>query len=76
MSVFSSLRYCLGDPTDYTAIWLALVFTPFGMFFDLMDGKVARWRGKASLMGQELDSLADLVGFLVYHTAEYATSRG
>lgn len=28
-----------------------------------MDGKVARWRGKSSLMGQELDSLADLVSF-------------
>lgn len=34
---------------------------PFGLFFDFMDGKVARWRGKSSLMGQELDSLADLV---------------
>merc|ERR1712000_269720 len=63
MSIFSSLRYCLGDPTDYGAIWLALIFTPLGMFFDLMDGKVARWRGKASLMGQELDSLADLISF-------------
>jgi len=63
MSVFSSLRYCLGDPTDYTSIWLALAFTPFGLFFDFMDGKVARWRKKASLMGQELDSLADLISF-------------
>lgn len=26
-----------------------------------MDGKVARWRKKSSMMGQELDSLADLV---------------
>jgi CDP-diacylglycerol--serine O-phosphatidyltransferase len=34
---------------------------PFGLFFDFMDGKVARWRGKASMLGQELDSLADLV---------------
>ena len=34
---------------------------PFGLFFDFMDGKVARWRKKSSLMGQELDSLADLV---------------
>jgi len=34
---------------------------PFGLFFDFMDGKVARWRNKSSLMGQELDSLADLV---------------
>jgi len=36
---------------------------PFGLFFDFMDGKVARWRKKASLMGQELDSLADLISF-------------
>jgi phosphatidylserine synthase len=34
---------------------------PLGLFFDFMDGRVARWRGKSSLMGQELDSLADLV---------------
>lgn len=34
---------------------------PFGLFFDFMDGKIARWRKKSSLMGQELDSLADLV---------------
>lgn len=61
MSVFSSLRYCLGDSSEKGAIWAALSFMPFGLFFDFMDGKVARWRGKASLMGQELDSLADLV---------------
>ena len=61
MSVFSSLRYCLGDPNEYGAIWTALAFMPFGLFFDFMDGKIARWRSKSSLMGQELDSLADLV---------------
>ncbi|KAJ5770037.1 CDP-alcohol phosphatidyltransferase [Penicillium nucicola] len=63
MSVFSSMRYCLGDPTDYGAIWAALAFMPFGLFFDFMDGKIARWRKKSSLMGQELDSLADLISF-------------
>jgi CDP-diacylglycerol--serine O-phosphatidyltransferase len=36
---------------------------PFGLFFDFFDGKVARWRKKSSLMGQELDSLADLVRY-------------
>lgn len=61
MSVFSSMRYCLGDPSDYGALWAALGFMPFGLFFDFMDGKIARWRKKSSLMGQELDSLADLV---------------
>lgn len=61
MSVFSSLRYCLGDPTDKHNLYLALAFLPFGLFFDFMDGRVARWRKKSSMMGQELDSLADLV---------------
>ena len=62
MSIFSSMRYCLSpDPTDLTNLWAALAFMPFGLFFDFFDGKVARWRGKSSLMGQELDSLADLV---------------
>lgn len=61
MSIFSSMRYCLGAPTDRGNLWAALAFMPFGLFFDFMDGKVARWRKKSSLMGQELDSLADLV---------------
>ncbi|KAJ8608942.1 hypothetical protein MRB53_039381 [Persea americana] len=54
------MSYCLGDAHDLSNLWLALAFMPFGLFFDFMDGKVARWRGKSSLMGQELDSLADL----------------
>ena len=64
MSVFSSLRYCTqDDPFNYTNLYFALGFIPLGLFFDFMDGKVARWRERASLMGQELDSLADLVCF-------------
>jgi len=63
MSIFSSLRYCVGDPQNYGNLYWALGFIPLGLFFDFMDGKVARWRKKASLMGQELDSLADLVSF-------------
>jgi CDP-diacylglycerol--serine O-phosphatidyltransferase len=64
MSVFSSLRYCVqADTSNHTNLYLALGFIPLGLFFDFMDGKVARWRKKASLMGQELDSLADLVCF-------------
>lgn len=38
-------------------------FVPLGLFFDFFDGRVARWRNKSSLMGQELDSLADLISF-------------
>ena len=61
MSIFSSMRYCLGPASAHANLWAALAFMPFGLFFDFMDGKVARWRKKSSLMGQELDSLADLV---------------
>ena len=66
MSIISSMKYCLGPSDNYGYIWAALGFMPFGLFFDFMDGKVARWRGKSSLMGQELDSLADLVGFRTF----------
>lgn len=61
------MRYCLGDPSDFGNLWAALGFMPFGLFFDFMDGKVARWRKKASMMGQELDSLADLVRLEEFH---------
>lgn len=78
MSVFSSLRYCLQDDYSRGNIYAALAFLPFGLFFDFMDGKVARWRKKSSMMGQELDSLADLVR---YHSREiyihtHASIRG
>lgn len=60
------MRYLLSQPDDYTNLRLALGFMPFGLFFDFFDGKVARWRHKSSLMGQELDSLADLVSHTPY----------
>lgn len=73
LSIFSSLRYCIqlagaGSSAEAaaaatTTIYWALGFLPLGLFFDFMDGKVARWRKKSSMMGQELDSLADLVSF-------------
>jgi phosphatidylserine synthase len=68
MSIISSMRYCLGPPDAYGHIWAALGFMPLGLFFDFMDGRVARWRGKSSLMGQELDSLADLVSEVLVAT--------
>ena len=38
-----------------------MAFPLAGLMFDFMDGKVARWRKSSSMLGQELDSLADLV---------------
>lgn len=35
----------------------------YGLCFDIFDGRVARWTGLSSLLGQQLDSLADLISF-------------
>ncbi|KAG5439963.1 hypothetical protein PCANB_000245 [Pneumocystis canis] len=69
MSVFSSMKYCLGDPLDTTWLWKSITLMPLGLCFDFLDGRVARWRKKSSLMGKELDSLADLVSFGVAPSA-------
>jgi CDP-diacylglycerol--serine O-phosphatidyltransferase len=58
-SVLSSMRYLISN--DVRDLHYALVLMPLGMLFDFMDGRVARWRNNSSLLGQELDSLADLV---------------
>jgi CDP-diacylglycerol--serine O-phosphatidyltransferase len=58
-SIFSSARYLLTNDEDY--LWSALAFPLAGLMFDFFDGKVARWRKESSMLGQELDSLADLV---------------
>lgn len=58
-SIFSSARYLLTNDVDY--LWFALALPLAGLMFDFFDGKVARWRKSSSMLGQELDSLADLV---------------
>ena len=63
-SVFSSGRYLLTKDEAY--LWSALVLPLAGLLFDFFDGKVARWRQSSSLLGQELDSLADLVRMLPF----------
>ncbi|KAH7889281.1 hypothetical protein F5I97DRAFT_1802188 [Phlebopus sp. FC_14] len=60
-SIFSSAQYLLTNDDDY--LWWALALPLAGLMFDFMDGKVARWRKSSSLLGQELDSLADLISF-------------
>ncbi|TFY81762.1 hypothetical protein EWM64_g2246 [Hericium alpestre] len=60
-SLFSSCRYLLTNDESYLTFALALPYA--GLFFDFLDGKVARWRKSSSMLGQELDSLADLVSF-------------
>ena len=68
MSVFSSARYLLSSDPKF--MWLALTYPLAGMIFDAMDGKVARWRNESSMLGQELDSLADSVSPFINPTAQ------
>jgi CDP-diacylglycerol--serine O-phosphatidyltransferase len=44
-------------------VYAAGTFIVLALFFDVMDGRVARWRHQASVMGRELDSLADVISF-------------
>jgi CDP-diacylglycerol--serine O-phosphatidyltransferase len=43
----------------YAACGLVLI----AMVFDVLDGRIARWRQKTSELGRELDSLADVISF-------------
>jgi len=60
-SIFMSAKYLVTNDEDY--LWSALLFPYAGLMFDFLDGKVARWRNESSMLGQELDSLADLISF-------------
>src|SRR5580765_6313379 len=44
-------------------LWIAIGLSPFALFFDFADGRVARWRRKSSALGADLDSLADVISF-------------
>ena len=42
---------------------MAAVLIPLAAVFDVLDGRVARWRQSQSALGRELDSLADSISF-------------
>ncbi|HEY2945130.1 MAG TPA: CDP-alcohol phosphatidyltransferase family protein [Vicinamibacteria bacterium] len=44
-------------------LYAAGAFVAAALVFDVMDGRVARWRHRASPLGRELDSLADVISF-------------
>jgi CDP-diacylglycerol--serine O-phosphatidyltransferase len=54
-------------------LWAAAM-APLALLFDVLDGRIARWRQTHSSLGRELDSLADIVSFGVAPAAlGYAT---
>ena len=44
-------------------VYYACALVLAALVFDIFDGRVARWRRKSSLLGRELDSLADVISF-------------
>jgi CDP-diacylglycerol---serine O-phosphatidyltransferase len=42
---------------------LATLLVPLALVFDVLDGRIARWRHQQSSLGRELDSLADVISF-------------
>jgi CDP-diacylglycerol---serine O-phosphatidyltransferase len=60
-ALFSMLSYLQSGEVRHVYFACGLVFA--AMIFDVLDGRIARWRQKHSSLGRELDSLADIISF-------------
>ena len=60
-ALFSVMSYLQSG--DHMHIYLACAMVVVALVFDVLDGRIARWRQKSSAMGRELDSLADVISF-------------
>lgn len=60
-ALFSMMSYIHTGEVRHVYFACALVFV--ALVFDVVDGRVARWRQTSSAMGRELDSLADVISF-------------
>lgn len=60
-AMFSMMTYL--QTSDVIHIYFACALVLAALVFDVLDGRIARWRQKTSAMGRELDSLADVISF-------------
>ena len=60
-ALFSMLSYIQTSDVRHVYFACGMVFA--ALVFDVLDGRIARWRQKSSGMGRELDSLADVISF-------------
>jgi CDP-diacylglycerol--serine O-phosphatidyltransferase len=60
-ALFSVMTFLQTGDTRH--IWFACGLIPAALVFDVLDGRIARWRQKSSELGRELDSLADVISF-------------
>src|SRR4051812_24410412 len=60
-SIFLAVEFLASEATrDFLT---AAALLPVALVFDVLDGRVARWRRTHSPLGRELDSLADVISF-------------
>jgi CDP-diacylglycerol--serine O-phosphatidyltransferase len=60
-ALFSVMSYLQTQQVFH--LYLACGLVPAALVFDVLDGRIARWRQRSSAMGRELDSLADVISF-------------
>jgi len=60
-AVLAFMRFAMDRQNAF--FWLGTALLPIALIMDALDGRIARRRGMASPLGQELDSLADVVSF-------------
>ena len=60
-AIFAAMRFLQDGKVGYLLWGMALV--PVAFVLDALDGNVARWRQQQSVLGRELDSLADVISF-------------
>ena len=60
-ALFSTMTYLQNG--DIRHINFACTLLVAALVFDVLDGRIARWRQKTSDIGRELDSLADIISF-------------
>jgi CDP-diacylglycerol--serine O-phosphatidyltransferase len=60
-ALFSAVTYLTTREVHY--VHRAMAFIVAALVFDILDGRIARWRRKHSHLGRELDSLAVVISF-------------
>lgn len=60
-ALFSVMTYL--QTLDDVHLYFACGLIPVALFFDVLDGRIARWRQQSSALGRELDSLSDIISF-------------
>ncbi len=60
-ALLAFMRFCFDREKGF--FWLGTGLLPVAFVMDALDGRIARRSGKGSVLGKDLDSLADVVSF-------------